>query len=42
MCVRVYSGDVLIEEVVCQSEEQVKKVANYWHDEGFKVRIGAV
>ena len=39
MTVRVYSGECLIEEIVCTSEEQVQKVADYWSDEGFKVRI---
>jgi hypothetical protein len=39
MTVRVYSGDVLIEEVVCKSEEQVQKVADFWADEGYKVRV---
>jgi len=39
MTVRVYSGDMLIEEVVCQSEEQVQKVADFWSDEGYKVRV---
>jgi uncharacterized protein YqiB (DUF1249 family) len=39
MTVRVYSGEVMVEEIVCTSEEQVQKVVDYWHDEGFKVRV---
>ncbi len=39
MTVRVYSAGLLVEEVVCQSQEQVNKVASYWQDEGFRVRI---
>ena len=39
MTVRVYSGSVLVEEIVCKSEEQVQKVADYWQDSGYRVRI---
>lgn len=39
MIVRVYSGSVLIEEIRCVSELQVQKVASYWQDEGYRVRI---
>lgn len=40
MTVRVYSGSYLIEEIICRDADQVEKVASYWQDEGFKVRIG--
>jgi hypothetical protein len=40
MIVRVYSGSCMIDEIVCNDEVQVEKVASYWQDEGFKVRIG--
>lgn len=40
MCVRVYSGSALIEEVRCASQAQLAKVASYWQDQGFRVRIG--
>jgi hypothetical protein len=39
MIVRVYSGNMLIEEIRCTSDSQVQKVASYWQDEGYRVRI---
>ena len=39
MSVLVYSGNVLVEEVLVTSDEQLQKVADYWQDEGYRVRI---
>ena len=39
MSVLVYSGDILVEEVRVESEDQMQKVADYWQDEGYRVRI---
>ena len=37
--VRVYSGSVLVEEIRCNSNAQAQKVASYWQDNGYRVRI---
>lgn len=39
MCVIVYSGESIIEQVICLSQEQLFKVAYYWKEEGFKIKI---
>ncbi len=39
MSVLVYSGGVLVEEILVSSEDQLQKVADYWNDEGYRVRI---
>lgn len=39
MYVIVYSGESIIEEITCISEEQVSEVAYYWREEGFTVKI---
>jgi len=39
MSVLVYSGNVLVEEVIVDSEDRLEQVASYWQDEGYRVRI---
>ena len=39
MCIIVYSGETIIEQVICLSKEQLSKVAYYWREEGFKIKI---
>ena len=39
MSVKVYSGNVLIEERKFNSEDAAQKFADYWQDEGYKVRV---
>ncbi len=39
MCVRVYSGNVLVEEMKCNTQAQALKIAAYWQDNGYRVRI---
>ena len=39
MTVRVYVGDLLVEELDVDNEQQALDVAGEWQDRGFKVRI---
>jgi hypothetical protein len=39
MCVRVYSGSILIEERVFKDEAAAMHYADWAQDEGFKVRV---
>jgi hypothetical protein len=39
MCVKVYSGSVLVEMRTCLTEEEVQKYADFWQDSGYRVRI---
>lgn len=39
MCIIVYSGNTIIEEVRALTKEQLEKIVSYWTEDGFKIRI---